>query len=254
MSRVETIGDATLYLGDAREIIPGLPAIDAVVTDPPYGIGAKLGMGGGRKGSGGMWKGRRIAGDKDVTVRDEVLRAICSPFAAFAKVNTAPAPGTRTTVIWDKGEHTGAGDLALPWKPSFELVFIGGDGWAWPRRLGGIVRVNAVAGCVAERNDGHRHHPFEKPVAIMRHFCERAPGGLILDPFMGSGTTGIAAIEIGRKFVGIEIEPEYFETACRRIEDAARRPTLFAERPPEPKQESWDEMWAKPFEPEGSVQ
>lgn len=230
--RIETIGNATLYLGDCREILPALEQIDVVVTDPPYGINAKLGMGGGTKGDGGMWKGRRIMGDDDVTLRDEVLQAAAAPFAALAKVGTPSPPGTRATVVWDKGEHTGAGDLSLPWKPNFEVVYVGGDGWAAERRGSGIVKVNAIAGCVADRNDGHRFHPFEKPMALMRHFCERAPGRTILDPFMGSGTTGVAAIKIGRRFIGVEIEPEFFETACRRLEEAARQL----------------EMWAMPFD------
>lgn len=220
----------TLYLADCREVLPTLGKVDAVVTDPPYGIGAKLGMGGGSKGDGGMWKGVRIQGDGSVAVRDTALQLAAAPFAAFAKVNTAPVPGTRATCVWDKGEHTGAGDLSIPWKPSFELVFVGGDGWAWPRRGAGIVKVHAVAGCVGVRNDGHRFHPFEKPVEIMRHFCERAPGDLILDPFMGSGTTGVAAVKLGRKFIGIEIDPKYFAVACRRISDALKQPDMFIER------------------------
>jgi DNA modification methylase len=237
MSRVETIGNASLYLGDSREIVPMLERARSYVTitDPPYGINAKLGMGGGTKGDGGMWKGREIAGDDDVATRDEVILGLNAPFAAFAKVNTPPLPGTRGTVIWDKGEHTGAGDLSFPWKPSFELVFVGGQGWTSQRRDGGIVKVNAVAGCVADRNDGHRHHPFEKPVELMFYFCERAPRGIIIDPFMGSGTTGVAAVKLGRRFIGIEIDPEFFDIACRRLADAHNRPT-------------WDEVWSKPFD------
>jgi hypothetical protein len=231
MFEVVTIGNADLYLGDSREILHMLERGRTwiTITDPPYGINAKLGMGGGDKGDGGMWKGRGIEGDQSLAVRDEVILAAGGPFAAFAKVNTRPVPGTRGTVIWDKGEHTGAGDLNFPWKPSYELVFVGGDGWSGPRRNGGVIKVNAVAGCVADRNDGHRYHPFEKPVEIMRHFCEHAPLGTIVDPFMGSGTTGVAAVRLGRRFVGIEIDPEFFDTACRRIDDAVRSPELFTD-------------------------
>lgn len=228
MSRTETIGKATLYLGDCREILFGVERAGAVVTDPPYGINAKLGMGGGSKGDGGMWKGVRIAGDLSVADRDEALHLAAVPFAAFAKVNTPAPPGTRCTVIWDKGEHTGAGDLSLPWKPSFELVFIGGAGWTAHRRGSGVVRFNAVAGCVADRNDGKRFHPFEKPVDLMAHFCQRAPGKLIIDPFMGSGSTGVAAVSMGKEFVGIELEERYFDIACRRIETVQRQTNLFA--------------------------
>lgn len=236
--RAEIIGDATLYLGDCREVLEwlGAPGVEggygSIVSDPPYGIGAKLGMGGGGKGDGGMWAGVGIEGDEDVSLRDAVLAAHPTPFAVFASPRRSPPPGTRAVVCWDKGEHTGAGDLALPWKPSFELVHIGGHGWRASRRGGGVVRVNAVAGCVADRNDGKRFHPFEKPVEIMRHFCERAPPGAILDPFMGSGTTGVAALQIGRRFVGIELDPAHFDMACRRLEQAWRNQPLFAEFSP----------------------
>ena len=237
--RVEVLAEGvTLYLGDCREILPTLPKVDAVVTDPPYGINAKLGMGGGSKGDGGMWAGVHIEGDLDTSARDDALRIASAQFAAFAKWNTSRPPLTRAAVIWNKGEHTGAGDLSLPWKPDFEFVFIGGDGWSWPRRGSGVVQVNAIAGCVADRNDGHRFHPFEKPVEIMRHFCERAPGKIILDPFMGSGTTGVAAIKLGRKFIGIEIEPKYFDIACRRIGEALKQPDMFIEKPKPAKQEA----------------
>jgi DNA modification methylase len=228
----------TLYCGDCREILPGLGRVDAVVTDPPYGIDAVLGMGGGSKGDGGMWKGVRIVGDLSLEDRDYILRAAGVAFAAFGKVNT-PAPlGTRTTVVWDKGEHVGAGDLSLPWKPNFELVFIGGEGWFAPTRGSGIVKDHAIAGCVGARNDGYRFHPFEKPVGIMYHFCVRAPGRTILDPFMGSGTTGIASLKATRQFIGIEIDPKYFDIACRRIEEALRQPDLFIEAPKPAKQEA----------------
>ena len=227
MHRIEQLSEAViLCLGDCREELPGLPVADAVVTDPPYGINAKLGIGGGTKGDGGMWAGVRIAGDETTAVRDNVLTACGLPFAALAKWNTAAPPGTRCAVVWSKGEHTGAGDLSLPWKPDFEFVFIGGEGWSAPRRGSGVLKINAIAGCVADRNDGHRFHPFEKPVELMRHFCDRAPGKVICDPFMGSGTTGIAAIKSGRGFVGVEVDPGFFDTACRRISDALKRPEL----------------------------
>jgi DNA modification methylase len=236
--RIETLAEGIiLYNADCREVLPTLCKVDAVVTDPPYGINAKLGMGGGSKGDGGMWADVRIAGDLDTTARDYALDVAAAPFAAFAKWNTSRPPNTCAAVIWNKGEHTGAGDLSLPWKPDFEFVFIGGAGWHWPRRGSGVVQVNAIAGCVADRNDGARFHPFEKPVEIMRHFCQRAPGETILDPFMGSGTTGVAAVKLGRKFIGIEIEERYFSIACRRIQAALDAPDMFVEAPKAAKQE-----------------
>jgi DNA modification methylase len=208
----------TIYHGDALEILENLKSLfSSIISDPPYGINAVLGMGGGTKGDGGMWSGVGIAGDGSTEARDAVLLSAGVPFAVFAAVRIPAPPGTKTTVVWDKGEHTGAGDLSLPWKPSFELVHIGGTGWKADRRCGGVVKVNAVAGCVGRRNDGHRHHPFEKPLAVMMHFCSRAPEGTILDPFMGSGTTLRAAKDLGRRSIGIEIEERYCETAAKRM-------------------------------------
>jgi len=236
--RTETIGDAVLHLGDCREILPTLEDNGGIVSDPPYGIALSLGMGGGSKGDGGMWAGVSIAGDDDTAMRDTALAIAGRSFAVFGSPRRPPPQATRATLVWDKGEHTGAGDLTLPWKPSFELIYVGGYGWHGERRSGGVIRVNAVAGCVADRNDGKRFHPFEKPVEIMLHLCERAPAGAILDPFMGSGTTGVACIKLGRKFIGIEIEPKYFDIACRRIEEAWKQPRLFEEPRPKPQQAS----------------
>jgi hypothetical protein len=229
--RIVHIGDATLILGDCRDWIPTLFPVDAVISDPPYGVKARAGMGGGSKGDGGMWAGATIAGDVDVSIRDQALLLAAAPFAVIAAVRLLHPAGTQATVVWDKGEHTGAGDLRMPWKPNFDLVHIGGDGWAWHRRGSGIVKFNAVAGCVADRNDGKRFHPFEKPCSLMAHFIQRAPGKRILDPFMGSGTTGVAAVRCGAQFIGIEIEEKYFSIACRRIEDANRQKDLFVAPP-----------------------
>ncbi len=220
-----TIGDATLYCGDCLGILDALE-FSAIVSDPPYGVAAKLGMGGGNKGNGGMWSGVEIAGDQDVSVRDAALSLKDKPYAVLASPRAAPPPANACLVIWDKGAHTGAGDLSLPWKPSFEFVYIGGKGWNSDRRLPGIVKFNAVAGCVGNKNDGARFHPFEKPVELMEHFIARAPMGSICDPFMGSGTTGVACVNLGRKFIGVEIERNYFDIACERIDYAYRQQKL----------------------------
>lgn len=84
-----------------------------------------------------------------------------------------------------------------------------------------------------------RDHPHQKPTWLVEYFITRLPDAdTILDPFMGSGTTGVACVNLGRKFIGIEIEPKYFDIACRRIEEAYRQPRLFAEPTPKPKQEA----------------
>ena len=225
-------GTVTLYCGDCLEILPTLEAgsVDAVVTDPPYGNSTVLGMGGGSKGSGGMWAGVGIANDSTLEVRDAAIELAAVSFAAFCSPRRPLPPNTKAVVCWDKGEHTGAGDLDIPWKPSFELVAIGGRKWTADRRIGGVVRCNAVAGCVGNSNTGHRNHPFEKPVEICEHFVARVDGCVIADPFMGSGTTGVACVRLGRRFIGIELEPKYYAIAKRRIQDELDR-VKFLEPP-----------------------
>ncbi len=222
------IGDATLYHGDCLKILPALDKVDAVVTDPPYGEGVKLGMGGGYKGDGGMWKDVGITGDHTLEVRNAALLITKSPFAAFASPKTEAPQGTKVSLVWDKGLHTGAGDLSNPWKPHVELIHIGGSGWQGSRRGSCIVKYNAIAGCVGNNNAGYRFHPVEKPVSLMQYLISHAPEGVICDPFMGSGTTGVACANLGRKFIGIEIEKKYFDIACERIEAAYAQGRLFA--------------------------
>jgi DNA modification methylase len=206
----------TIYHGDCREILPNLADDSVIISDPPYGIAAKLGMGGGKKGDGGMWKGVTIEGDLDTSARDEILTGF-DDFAVFGSPRVPPPPGTKATLVWDKGEHTGAGDLSFPWKPCFELIFVAGRRWKSEHRGSAVIRVNAVAGCVGNANTGHRHHPFEKPVGIMTHLCAKTTCALIVDPFMGSGTTLRASKDLGRKAIGIEIEERYCEIAAKRM-------------------------------------
>jgi DNA modification methylase len=93
-------------------------------------------------------------------------------------------------------------------------------------------------------------HPCQRPIDHMTYVVERfiRPASLVIDPFMGSGTTGVAAVKLGRRFIGIEIEPKYFDIACRRIQAALDAPDLFVERPAPAQQLSWDEMWKAPLQ------
>lgn len=228
MTRTETIGDAVLYLSDCREILPTLGRVDAVVTDPPYGIGHS-------SNHGTSWAGMQIAGDSDTSVRDEVLEPF-SNVAAFGTWKTPPIAGCKGALVWDKGPAFGMGDLAFPWKGSWELVYIRGTIWRGSRDEG-VLRGSVV---VSWESAG-RVHPHEKPIWLCAHFIEKTPNGCtILDPFMGSGTTGVAALKLGRKFIGIEIEPKYFDIACRRIDEAWKQPRLFDEPRPKAVQERLD--------------
>lgn len=215
--RIERIGRATLYLGDCREVLPTLGKVDAVVTDPPYGISHS-------SNHGASWAGTQIAGDSTTEVRDAVVAwAADLPGVYFGTWKTPPVSGTRACVVWSKGPAFGMGDLSLPWKPSFELAYICGQGWQGRRGEGVLTGPVLVSW-----ESAGRVHPHQKPDWLMAHFIERIPQAhCVLDPFMGSGTTGVAAVRMDRNFIGIEREAKYFDIACRRIEDAQRQGDLF---------------------------
>lgn len=212
-----TIGRATLYLGDCRDVLPTLGKVDAVCCDPPYGISHS-------SNHGASWMGTQIANDHDTSTRDWVAEwAIGLPAVFFGTWKTPPVANTRACIVWNKGPAFGMGDLSLPWKPSFELAYICGQGWKG-RRGEGVL----TGPVVVSWESAGRCHPHQKPEWLMAHFIERLPNAqTILDPFMGSGTTGVAAVQMGRDFIGIEREERYFDIACKRIEDAQRQQDLF---------------------------
>jgi site-specific DNA-methyltransferase (adenine-specific) len=228
--RIETIAEGvTLYLGDCQEILRGMRKHDAVVTDPPYGI-AHLWKGGGSHGWG-------KARDEGVT-RNEWDDKPLSPemiklMLAAAKEhiiwggNYFYLPPSRCWLIWNKPER------------NFTLAEAE---MAWTN-LDTVVRVFDH-----KRSDLGREHPTQKPIELMKWCILRLQAKTILDPFMGSGTTGVAAVNLGRKFTGIEIEPKYFDMACKRIEEALRTPDMFIEKPAPAKQLGWEDMWAKPLQ------
>lgn len=224
--RVERIGNATLYLGDAREIIPGLGTCpDGVLTDPPFGIDYNSGH-----ATDELWAGgRRIANDKDTSARDEVLGE-CDllgfpPMLVFGSRKRPEPVDTKMVLIWDKGPALGMGDLSLPWKPTTEEIYVLNSGWVGRRDKGAVIYHPPVQSMAKNG----RQHPNQKPVGLLRILLQSFPGGTILDPFMGSGSTGVACVEEYRPFVGIEIDPTYFDIACKRIEDAQRQGSLFGE-------------------------
>jgi len=214
------IGDATLYLGDCMDILPTLSKVDAVITDPPYGIDYKTGYGSLDWGDG------KIAGDKNTKLRDFVEDfAIGKPCLMFGTWKVPRPFGTKMILIWDKGGALGMGDLSLPWKPGHEEIYvIGRTGYSGVRSSDVLCYppVQSMA-------KNGRVHPMQKPVLLMIDLISKTIGETILDPFMGSGTTGVAAIQMGRKFIGIEREPKYFDIACKRIEQAVAQPRLFEE-------------------------
>jgi site-specific DNA-methyltransferase (adenine-specific)/modification methylase len=214
--RVEQIGLATLYLGDCREIAPTLDRPSAIVTDPPYGLGDKWNGGGGSKRSSWSfnpaeakaWDGRPC---------DGVLPLLqLADHVVIWGGNYYPLPPSRCWLVWDKKQNdqwtTGQAELA----------------WT---NIDKPVRVFRFAQC-EQANEGRKDHPTQKPLALMMWCLKWVGEGTILDPYMGSGTTGVACIKQRRPFVGIEVDPRYFDIACRRIEEAQRQGDMFLDEQP----------------------
>lgn len=235
--RKEVIGDCTLYLGDCLEVLPTLEPVDAVVTDPPYGASYQSNH---RVGAGSTPitnDGTRVSLRLYRRVvpllapapilwctRWDAWPDVWEIFGAYMKVNGL--------LVWDKGQP-GMGDLNH-WGPSYELIASCGPVRTRGSRDCSVLRFNTVP-------SGNRNHPTEKPSGLFEYLIGKVTdrGQSILDPFMGSGTTGVACAKLGRSFIGIEIDEGYFEIACKRIEEAYKQPRLFDEEPaPKPIQRS----------------
>ena len=221
------IGDQLLIQGDCLEVMGVLPKVDAVVTDPPYGISHS-------SNHGASWQGKQIASDQDTSARDAALDGFPN-VAAFGTWKTPPISGTKGCLVWDKGPAFGMGDLAFPWKGSWELIYVRGRLWSGSRDEG-VLRGHMQ---VTWESQG-RAHPHMKPVSLMEALLMKLPPDVaILDPFMGSGTTGVACVNLDRQFIGIELDPGYFDIACRRVQEVVDNPPLFTPEPqPKPTQES----------------
>ena len=216
---VVTIGDATLYHGDCLEILPTLPKVDAVITDPPYGIGeARKDHASRNKLAGSPTYERSSWDDAPASAAAiDMIRAISGTQVIFGG-NYFDLPPAKCWLVWDK--INGDNDFA-----DCEL--------AWTNINGAVRQIRHMwAGMLRDsERDSRREHPTQKPIAVMKWAIERAktaPSATILDPFMGSGTTGVACAQLGRKFIGIEIERKYFDIACERIDNAYRQQRLFA--------------------------
>jgi len=219
--RMVQIGDCVLYQGDCLRIMPMLEGVDAVVTDPPYGIGEAAGKNKSRgKVAPARDYGKLSWDDKPATrARLELMREIARWQIIFGG-NFYDLPPTSCWLVWDKMI---SGDFA-----DCEL--------AWTNLTKATRRVRFMwNGMLRQNNEPRGDHPTQKPVEVMRWCIGHVPdAATILDPFMGSGTTGVAAVKMGRKFVGIEQEASYFDIACKRMEEATRQPDMLISAPPEP--------------------
>lgn len=213
VSRVEHIGNATLYLGDCREILPALGELETIVSDPPYGMAFQSNH-------------RADQHDRIANDHDDVLllwacalrpRHSCYLFCRWDNLQAVPKP--KSCVTWVKNNWS-MGDLEHEHARQTEIaLFYPGPDHDFPK--------DRPTDMIRAPRTGNDHHPTEKPVQLMRAFVEWTRG-TVLDPFMGSGSTGIACVDLGRPFVGIELHEPYFDVACRRIEAAQRQGNLFA--------------------------
>ena len=220
--REERIGDCRLILGDCLQVMPLLGRVDAVVTDPPYGIGADKGNAQSSIRDNPKWAAKSW----------DSSRPSDSHFAAILRA--APQ-----TIIWGGNYFADLLPASSGWlswrKPEAETGFSLADlELAWTS-----LRI-AARQVTLRRRDGNLH-PTQKPVALMEWCLGFLPDAkTILDPFAGSGTTGVACVKTGRAFIGIERDPDYFAIMCKRIDDAYRQPNLFIPQPQKPKQEALD--------------
>lgn len=237
MSRIEHLSDTvTLMLGDCRELLPGIEAVNAIITDPPYGIGyvrgtARTGL---HRGPGAnKHAGIPVMGDDAPFDPDGLLSVSDNVMMWGADHFYSRLPDSGRWLAWNK-----LGKLES-WDSFCDVEF------AWHSREG-AARIFSFMwkGLVSDKageNNSWRDHPTQKPIALMRWCIEQAdvpPAGTVLDPYMGSGTTGVAAVKLGRGFKGIEKVEKYFDIACRRIQAALDAPDLFIERPAPAKQEA----------------
>ena len=216
--RIERIGNATLYCADSLDVIPQLDKVDLVITDPPYGIQSIVG-GYGRSH-------RTIENDENLDVCKQVMAACAKAvnsgyMLAFYSARVSPdfhdhdlAMEYHGEIIWDKkAPGMGAG---IRYQHENIAIY----------KTANAPKHSNIFSVISVFRQG-KVHPHEKPVELMKMLVDRFPGETILDPFMGSGSTGVAAVQMGRKFIGIELDPEHFETACQRMHEAQKQIDLF---------------------------
>ena len=211
MNNPVIIGNAALYLGDCLEILPTLPKADAVITDPPYGIGIA--------DNPFRQKFERQKWDDVPASRLHIAAClVAAPACLVWGGNYFDLPPTQGFLIWDKVQPEDFSSAMCEYA------------WSNVAKPAKLFRRHVVS--------YEKFHPTTKPVELMV-WCMDWIGNpdVIIDPFMGSGTTGVACMNLGRRFIGIEIEPKYFDIACRRIDDAQRAGRLFPDEPqPKPEQ------------------
>jgi hypothetical protein len=214
----------TLYHGDCREVIEWLTA-DVLVTDPPYGIAWEQGEMGARrrrKNAPRYSRHRGIANDGDTANRDAALAAWGDrPAAAFGSLALCPPEGTRQTLVYRKPPDAGARGATGGFRRDLEAIYLIGP---WPSGIGGRTSVLTTATASVGNPSGpaaRYGHPHAKPIDLLEELLDACPPGAIADPFAGSGSTLVAARNLGRRAIGVELEERYCEVAARRLSQAA---------------------------------
>jgi site-specific DNA-methyltransferase (adenine-specific) len=230
------IGDCELYQGDCLDILPTLGKVDAVITDPPYGTQGSAGGYGRRQLhlSSGM---RTIKNDEDLSMVKKMLPLLahnnCYALIFHSGKKTKDfifAIGDLEytgSIVWDKKMM----GLGYKVRYSHENIAV--------LKLGEGGKINYGIDSVLEFIEGDKLHPHQKPIALMNKLITWQNGSVI-DPFMGSGTTGVACAQLGRKFIGIELDQKYFDIACKRIEQAYAQGQLFERDKPKAEQVSFE--------------
>jgi site-specific DNA-methyltransferase (adenine-specific) len=205
LSRIETIAEGvTLYLGDCRLILPTLPKVDAVITDPPYGIGI----------ASNPVRQKHEKADWDAAPPDRAVFDMIADASSEQIIwggNYFGLPASQGFLIWDKKQPQ-----------NFSLAMCE-MAWMSRQQPAKMWRQSVLA--------YEKFHPTQKPVPLMQWCIELLGAKSVLDPFMGSGTTGVAAVRAGCRFTGIEIDPKYFDVACKRIAEATRQGDMFVSAP-----------------------
>ena len=218
MGRKEVIGDCTLYLGDCMEIMPTLGKVDAVVTDPPFGVGNFVQCTGNVRGDAVTWNDQTPS--KKVF---DLIKSISTHRIIWGANYFNCFEENGGCIIWVKNQPM----------PNFSKGEVASCSHLKKIEIINLTWTNFV-------NSKESNHPCERPVGLYEWCIKYLPNPeTILDPFMGSGTTGVACVKLGRKFIGIELEEKYFDIACKRIEEAYSQPDLFVPAPAKVKQETF---------------